>query len=249
MDLPAFKKGMALLASDLNRLTAQVRASRITSVIGGKLDVSPGGTSLTIATQQNGAATAAAFYNGPWDLISQPLEEGETVPKYTIYEQSFLLKDENEVPVKITGLSEGDAVPFELPWEANEQGVIFLKIEFDTDMTILGAWLETGVLSDELWPDWPSPVERDYEAEGVDYARQKYLRVALHEVVEVGSTFDVREAPIYSIPQGEGDPIQVHVVQLIETDLILEWRIVDGLAAKVAAPWKRASRSAMLPPA
>lgn len=239
MDLPAFKKGMALMANDLNRLANQVRASRITSVIGGgKLDVTPGGTTLTLQpmSQRTGVAES---YSGPWDLIAQPLEEGQTVPTYTIYEQSFLLKDENEDPIKITGLSEGFGVPFELPWQLNGQGIIFIKVEFSPNMEILGAWLETGVLSPELWPSWPDPVERDYEATGVDYARQKYLRIALHEVVQINSEFDLREGPVYTIPPD----IEVHVIQLLTTDLVLEWRIIDGLAAKVAAPWKRASRS------
>lgn len=244
MDLPAFKKGMALLASDLNRLAAQVRASRVTSVIGGKLDVSPGGTSITIAPQAGtGGGGVAASYTKPWELIGVPLADGETIPKFKVFDQSFLLTDANEDAQYIYGVTEGNSTEFELP---PIPGLIILKIEFDEYMNILGAWLEYAELTEGFWPSYPDPVERDIEATGANYLRQKYLRIALHEVA---STTDPREGPIYSIPQGgDQDPLQVKVIQLVSTDLLLEWQILDGLAAKLAVPWKYATRLTIPPP-
>ena len=46
MDLPEFRAGMRLMASELNRLADQVRASRVISFVGGTVNQGPGGTSL-----------------------------------------------------------------------------------------------------------------------------------------------------------------------------------------------------------
>jgi hypothetical protein len=234
MDLPAFKKGMALLASDLNRLAAQVRASRITSVLGGRVDVTPGGTSITVFPQPGSTGASGATTAAPFTVLEAPSEPGWTEPKFYIQSESFLMKDENESVQLITPINTA-YTPFTLP---TLPGAIFIKVEFDENMAILGAWLETGTLSTALWPNYPKPVERDTTGVGFNYLRQKYLRICIAEVVPEN---DKREGPTYTI--GTGPSAQVRkVVQLVNTDLLLEWKILDGLAAKLATPYKRACR-------
>ena len=60
MDLPTITAGMRLLADDINRIAREVRASAITSVVGGKFIRSQAGTSITIdmsAGRGGGAST------------------------------------------------------------------------------------------------------------------------------------------------------------------------------------------------
>lgn len=60
MDLPTITAGMRLLADDINRIAREVRASAITSVVGGKFIRSQAGTSITIdmSAGRGGASTA-----------------------------------------------------------------------------------------------------------------------------------------------------------------------------------------------
>lgn len=66
MDIPFFKRGMELLASQLNRLSDNVRASTITSVIGGSFSRTPGGTTLILngggAKTASGGGTSKCYY-------------------------------------------------------------------------------------------------------------------------------------------------------------------------------------------
>jgi len=48
MDLPNIEKGMRILAEDINRISREVRASAVTSVIGGRYTRSQAGTSIVI---------------------------------------------------------------------------------------------------------------------------------------------------------------------------------------------------------
>ena len=61
MDLPVFRRGLELVSSQLNKLSNAVRASTITSVVGGTLSSTPGGTTLVIGQQPitSGGGSAA----------------------------------------------------------------------------------------------------------------------------------------------------------------------------------------------
>jgi hypothetical protein len=48
MDLPNIERGMRILADDINRISREVRASALTSVIGGQFTRSASGTSISI---------------------------------------------------------------------------------------------------------------------------------------------------------------------------------------------------------
>jgi len=48
MDLPNIEKGMRILAEDINRISREVRASAVTSVVGGQVTRSQAGTSIVI---------------------------------------------------------------------------------------------------------------------------------------------------------------------------------------------------------
>jgi len=235
MDLPFFQKRMALLASDLNKLSNEIRASRITSVVGGSVSVTSGGTMLTVG----GGNARVAQYATPFEIIpAEPTtQDGPgTKRKFQVNPNSYLMEDENEEPVYIYGVSDYPAnnEPFELP---PIPGAIMLKVEFGTDMEILGAWLEYGEIDNTLWPQYPDPIERDILSTGADYLREKYLRVMLAEVVD--PVTDEREGPIYEVESND----RRKVIQNVNTDLVLQWTVLDGLAAKLAVPWKRSSRA------
>ena len=75
MDLPVFRRGLELVSAQLNKLSNAIRASTITSVIGGSLSCTPGGTTLVIDRQP---ATPGATVACPFQVtdISEPGEEG-----------------------------------------------------------------------------------------------------------------------------------------------------------------------------
>lgn len=221
MDIPAFKKGMALMASDLNRLANQVRASRITSVIGGKLDVTPGGTSITVTPQSNLAASNST--PTPWQVMGAAPQEGQEAPRLQVYLESELIEDpRGELALFDTGSFD----PFTFP-ELNS--AVFIKVEFDEDMKPIWYIVDHAVIPYGMWPDYPDPVVRDDTATGVNYKRQKYLFIALAEVV---TPDDGREGTIYTI--GEE---QRKVVQLVNTNLCLQWTVLAGMSARIAVPW------------
>ena len=241
MDLPFFQKRMALMASDLNKLANEIRASRITSVVGGSVTVTSGGTTLNVGP----GASRASDYATPFEIIpAEPTtQDGPTTKrKFQVNPNSYLMQDENEEPVYIYGVSDypSNNVPFELP---PVPGAILLKVEFGTDMEILGAWLEYGEIDNTLWPSYPDPIERDVLATGSNYLREQYLRVMLAEVVD--PVTDEREGPVYEVDTND----RRKVIQNVSTDLVLQWTVLDGIAAKLAVPWKRASRATRTNPA
>ena len=76
MNLPTFSRGIELVSAQLNKLADAVRRSTITSVIGGTLSVTPGGTTLTIDAQTRGGGSAAVV-DCPFQLSDAT--EGETI--------------------------------------------------------------------------------------------------------------------------------------------------------------------------
>jgi hypothetical protein len=66
MDLPVFRRGLELVSAQLNKLSDNIRASTVTSVIGGKFTRTPGGTTLIInpvTTQGAGSGSATKDCN------------------------------------------------------------------------------------------------------------------------------------------------------------------------------------------
>ena len=61
MDLPNIEKGMRILAEDINRISREVRASAVTSFVGGRFTRSQAGTSLSLDPQYvwDGGGTSA----------------------------------------------------------------------------------------------------------------------------------------------------------------------------------------------
>lgn len=191
-----------------------------------------GATGETGATGYQGATGAGggASYAAPFEV-----SQVTAGPVYTfeVNPQSFLLKDQNEDAVLIYGLGYG----FELP---PIPGIIMLRVEFSETMQIVSPTIMWGELNATLWPNYPDPVERDPSGVGPNYMRQKYLRVCLAEVV---STSDPREGPVYDL-----GGTSVKVIQNVNTDLCLQWTVLDGMSAQLAFPWKRASRVTLPPP-
>lgn len=61
MDLPAFRRGLELVSSDLNKLSNAVRAASVTSVIGGTFSRTPGGTTIVVNDQVRGGGSGGSI--------------------------------------------------------------------------------------------------------------------------------------------------------------------------------------------
>jgi len=76
MDLPVFRRGLELVSAQLNKLSNSIRSSTITSVIGGSLSCTPGGTTLVIDRQPGGSSSAVTQCPFRVTDISEPGAEG-----------------------------------------------------------------------------------------------------------------------------------------------------------------------------
>jgi len=76
MDLPVFRRGLELVSAQLNKLSNSIRASTITSVIGGSLSCTPGGTTLVINQPPSTPGGASAVCPFSVTDISVPGAEG-----------------------------------------------------------------------------------------------------------------------------------------------------------------------------
>jgi hypothetical protein len=232
MDLPEFRAGMRLMASELNRLADQVRASRVISFVGGTVNQGPGGVSLVANPFPPRGAGSVVQLNFPFQVLGVAPEGEETAPKLKIYEESRLLEDPRG---ELAVFDAGSFQPFDFP-ELNS--VIFIQIEFDEDMKPLHYKFRDTISTSGYWSSYPDPVERDSTATGVNYKRQKYLNIALAEVVLPN---DTRDGTTYDV-DGESRK----VVQLVSTDLCMQWTVLAGFSARIAVPWTGASM--LLPP-
>lgn len=216
MDLPAFKKGMALLASDLNRLANQVRASRITSVIGGRVDVTPGGTALTVFPQPGGASGATvASEEFPFRLFA-----AEESVKINL--NSFLLRDATGDTVSISNLSTFFCIP-----TVGQQ--IILEITINAFGVPSSAELKCGAWQD-IWPTYTNPIVRDQTT--------KLQTKLIVSIGECSDETDDRDGFIFTDPALD-PPVPVKVVQMVRTDLCCFLAQVRGLPAVLAMPWGR----------
>ena len=68
MDLPNFRRGIELTSIELNKLSSAIRAASITSVVGGTLSRTPGGTTLFINDQVRGSGGGDAGSRCPFEV-------------------------------------------------------------------------------------------------------------------------------------------------------------------------------------
>jgi len=66
MELPNFRRGIELTSIELNKLSAAIRAASITSVVGGTLTRTPGGTTLIVNDQVRGGSTEGGVSRCPF---------------------------------------------------------------------------------------------------------------------------------------------------------------------------------------
>jgi hypothetical protein len=149
-------------------------------------------------------------------------------PIFQTYEESYLIKDQTDTElVSISPINvEGASAEYFLP---AVPGVICVTVQFDEDMEITDAFQET--LGISAWPNYPNPIERDVEATGVNYLRQKYLRIP---IAEVAPESDKRPGDVYT---DNGNPKKL--VQIASTNFVLSWQVLEGMAALLAMPFPR----------
>lgn len=235
MQIPRFNAGQALSAADLNKLGDAIRAVRVTSFVGGRVQENSGGTSLIADVQGSTSTTEATVVTTPFQVQQAPSEEGDQPGRIYVYVdgQSFLMKDQNEHDfVNITNISNGYH-RFLLPAIGD---VFVVLVEFDNAMDVLSATFYSDSLGNI--PVYPKPIQRDDTAEGVYYLRQKFLWIPIAEVV---AKTDPRQGTVYT-DNGQ----EKKVVQLVYTDLMMTWEVVDGMAGIIARPWNR--RAALVAP-
>jgi hypothetical protein len=220
-----------MTANDMQALADEVQANSIQPGKGYRLNRTSGGTSLIIDNPSPPRDAGSTVYF-PFQVLGVDPEGEEKAPKLKIYEESRLLEDPRG---ELAVFDAGSFQPFDFP-ELNS--VIFIEVEFDEDMKPLHYKFKDTISTSGYWSSYPDPVERDNTATGVNYKRQKYLNIALAEVVLPN---DTRDGTIYDV---DGDPRKV--VQLVSTDLCMQWTVLAGMSARIAVPWVGASM--LLPP-
>jgi hypothetical protein len=235
MNIPRFMPGQALSAVHLNQLADAIRTGRITSFVGGRVQITTGGTMLIAdPPPSSGGGTATPDYS--FRVFQAPAEEGDTRPFFYVYGESYLLKDAAEREyIEITGVNT-DYDRFNLP--AEMPAAIAITLEFDNEMKITAAYRQEGKIAD-VFETYPCPVERDSEATGVDYLRQTKMHIFIAEVIDpTAEGADARDGTTV-----DDDGVQKKIIQLVDTDMLFTWSVVDGLAARIAVPWKKACRA------
>jgi hypothetical protein len=132
MDLPFFKRGMELLASQLNRLSDNVRSSTITSVIGGRFSRTPGGTTLIIDA---GNRTASAGDAGTcyYSVSDATIVEGTPIIEVS-RELLPIQAGESGDPYRYPyGMTEVDAFKITIDSTFENWAGLYLKLEFNED--------------------------------------------------------------------------------------------------------------------
>lgn len=228
MNIPRFNPGQGLTAADLNKLGDAIRANRITGFVGGRVEINASGTSLIANQSGSSGGGEVTLPTTPFQILQAPPQTGDQPGRVYVYVdgQSFLMANQNEHDfVSINNISTGYH-RFLLP---PLYDVFVVLVEFYQTMDIKSATFYPENLANI--PLYPAPIQRDDTAEGVYYLRQKFLWIPIAEVVD---TTDPREGTVYT-----DDGIQKKVVQLVSTDLMMTWEIVDGMAGIIARPWNR----------
>jgi hypothetical protein len=132
MDLPVFRRGLELVSSQLNKLSSNLRASTITSVIGGTFSRTPGGTTLIIA-QQPSSSTAAAAIDCPFkvtDISEANPQGGQLTLKLNVKCEQIRAYD--DVWPMGTGDGQPNYVIVDIPHQVAWYG-IYLVFELDQE--------------------------------------------------------------------------------------------------------------------
>jgi hypothetical protein len=122
MDLPVFRRGLELVSADLNKLSNDISAASVTSVIGGTFTRTPGGTTIVVNDQVRGGGSTG----------------GSSIPcPFACYDAS----DEDTLRVEVswgliwqrlpTGMFPDNDPPLKLT--VTDTCFIYSKIVFDTD--------------------------------------------------------------------------------------------------------------------
>lgn len=232
---PSIYSGKEILAKDLQDLIAEIKSARITSVIGGSYIRGVNGTCIKISPTSGGGGGGSAISTLPFAVLPYTPETPPTPPDprpvFEINPVSYIWQS----PATITRVivspfnTPGQYPGFYLP---DPPAAIVVTVTFDESMAVYTAILEQIKLDE--WPEnaggYPWPIERDFAATGANYGRQKKLYIVL---AEVSTPEDGRDGTVYT-DQGK----EKKVIQLVKSHLLLDWQILDGLAAKIAIPWQ-----------
>lgn len=120
MDLPALEAGMAILASQINNISREVRSNAITAVTGGNFVRSTGGTSITIDPGTQGDATLPCPFKvtGGQEPLDINIAFGRLQPSQTIP----------------SGMGYGPPpsyTPYGVTLSVTEDSFIYMRSEFD----------------------------------------------------------------------------------------------------------------------
>lgn len=234
MNIPRFSPRQALTADALNKLGDAIRAYRVTSFVGGRIEQNTGGTSLILTALTGGGGGGDAGML-PFEVFASPDPDdpSPTRPLFEVNPVSSIWKSMGSIERVIVSPfnTPGQYARFTLP---DAPGAIVVTITFDEQMGITDAILEQIPLSE--WPEgaggaagYPWPIERDAEATGANYLRQKKLYIVL---AEVSTPEDERDGTVV-----DDNGTQKKIIQIVQSHLMLDWQLLDGLATKVAIPW------------
>ncbi|MFZ9497500.1 MAG: hypothetical protein ACO265_04690 [Polynucleobacter sp.] len=232
---PSIYSGKPIYAKDLQDLMSEIKSARITSVVGGSFTRGIHGTCITIKQSNAAAGGGAGSEKLPFQVFESPDPEdpAPTRPLFEVNPVSYIWKGIGNIERAIVTPfnTPGQYARFNLP---DAPGAIVVTITFDERMGITDAILEQIPLDE--WPEgaggpagYPWPIERDEEATGANYLRQKKLYIVL---AEVSTPEDGREGTVVN----DGGT-QKKIIQMVKSHLMLDWQLLDGLATKVAIPW------------
>lgn len=233
MNVPRFSPRQPLTADALNKLGDAIRAYRVTSFVGGRIEQNTGGTSLILTAQTGGGGGDTGML--PFKVFASPDPNGPTPtrPLFEVNPVSYIWKSIGSIERVIVSPfnTPGQYARFNLP---AAPGAVVVTITFNEQMGITNAILEQIPLNE--WPDgaggpagYPWPIERDLEATGANYLRQKKLYIV---IAEVSTPEDKREGTVV-----KDGATEKKIIQMVKSHLMLDWQLLDGLATKVAIPW------------
>lgn len=163
MDLPNIERGMRILADDINRISREVRASALTSVIGGQFTRSASGTSISIDGKFFGGGSGTAGALCAFNVVdaSEKNTQGQLVLKLRVNVAPiepggrYPTGTSAEVPYKIITL--GELTP---SWQC-----VYLQIVVDQKNEILEG--DPGIniyYAGNAWPESNSVIQNTYLA-------------------------------------------------------------------------------------
>lgn len=121
MDLPNFRRGIELTSTELNKLSSAIRSCAVTSVVGGSVTRTPGGTTLVINDQVRGGSEGSSGLPCPF-LVS---DASDTVGLKVRIEWGLIWQ------MLPTGMFANNTPP--LIMEVTNSSFVYSKIVFDTN--------------------------------------------------------------------------------------------------------------------